>query len=227
MVDLNNDGWLDITAADHGQGVVAVLLRTPPAASSALQPATTYTAHIQSQSVAVGDVNGHGILDAVVANYGGANVTVLAGSGINAWAFSSGTNYAANANPVDVALGDANQDGKLDILVANSNNVSVLVNSGTGTFGSPASYAAGTNATGMAVGDQNRDGRLDIAVSNWTSNNVSLLLGAFGGTFAALTAYTTGGTQVTGLEMADLNGDGWLDLVASNHAESTVGVRLR
>ena len=46
----------------------------------------------------------------------------------------------------------------------------------------------------MAIGDLNGDGRADLAVANTGSDNVGVLLGQAGGTFAAAATYSSGGT---------------------------------
>jgi hypothetical protein len=57
--------------------------------------------------------------------------------------FGAATNFAAGTGPVSVALGDFNGDGKSDLAVANynSNNVSILLGTGTGTFGAATNFA--------------------------------------------------------------------------------------
>ena len=51
--------------------------------------------------------------------------------------FGTATNFAVGADPISVAVGDFNGDTILDLAVANSgsNNVSILLGNGTGTFG--------------------------------------------------------------------------------------------
>ncbi len=76
----------------------------------------------------MGDFNGDGALDLVVANFGSGNVSVLLGNGDGT--FRAAVDYGAGSGPRSVAVGDFNGDGKVDLAVANggSNNVSVLIN---------------------------------------------------------------------------------------------------
>src|SRR5258708_1428516 len=88
--------------------------------------------------------------------------------------------YPVGGSPISVAVGDFNGDGKLDIVVANygSNNVSVLLGHGDGTFGAQRSYTVkgvGSNSTSIVVGDLNHDGKLDVVVAS--GGFISVLLG--------------------------------------------------
>ena len=59
--------------------------------------------------------------------------------------FLAAVNYAAGTGPISVTVGDFNGDGKADLAVANgdSNNVSVLLGNGNGTFQAAVNYGAG------------------------------------------------------------------------------------
>ncbi len=76
--------------------------------------------------MAIGDVNGDGIADLAVTNYGAGTATVFLGAGRGA--FQPGVTVPVGREPRAVAVGDLNGDGKADIVVANSgeDNVSVL-----------------------------------------------------------------------------------------------------
>jgi hypothetical protein len=126
-----------------------------------------------------------------------------------------------------VAVGDFNRDGIADLVVANhdSNNVSVLLGKGNGTFGAAFNYAAGTGPRAVAVADFNGDGIPDLAVANSTSKSVSVLLGSGDGTFQAAVDYAVGGS-LYGVAVADFNGDGTPDLAVANSGKASVSVLL-
>src|SRR5256886_2213029 len=108
--------------------------------------------------------------------------------------FSSRLDFAVEAHPTFVAVGDFNGDGKLDLAVANLNSrtVSVLLGNGDGTFRAAPTVVVGQSPFSIAVGDFNGDGKPDLAVANFDSNNVSVLLGNGEGTFQAPPAFSVG-----------------------------------
>jgi hypothetical protein len=77
-----------------------------------------------------------------------------------------------------VAVTDFNGDGIQDLAVANwgSNNVSVLLGNGDGSFQAALNFGADSYPYSAAVGDFNADGLPDLAVANIVSNNVSVLI---------------------------------------------------
>ncbi|TMH84044.1 MAG: VCBS repeat-containing protein, partial [Betaproteobacteria bacterium] len=93
--------------------------------------------------------------------------------------FSSRLDFAVEAHPTFVAVGDFNGDRVQDLAVTNfdSNTISVLLGNGDGTFRAAPTVAAGANPFAVAVGDFNGDGKLDLVVADDGSNTVSVLLG--------------------------------------------------
>lgn len=114
-------------------------------------------------AVAVGDFNGDGSSDCVVAQKTSASVSVYLNSGRNN--FLPPQQYAVGTSPEAVLVTDINGDGAPDIIAANrlSNSVSILSNSGSGIF-SVSTFPAGKEPVALAAADCNNDGRMDIAM---------------------------------------------------------------
>ena len=106
--------------------------------------------------------------------------------------------------------------------------MSVLLNSGSGSFsaaaGSP--FAVGSTPNAVTVADVNGDGIPDILTAN-SSNSVGVMLGTGGGSFtAAAGSPFPVGEGPNAVAVADVNGDGKPDIVTANLASYDVSVLL-
>jgi len=193
---------------------------------SSFAAAVNYGAGSLPTFVAIGDLNGDGKLDLVVANSGGSlgnDVSVLLGNGDGT--FQPRVNYAVGSPPYSVAIQDVNADDRPDLATANfsSNTVSLLLGNGDGTFAPAVSYSTGIEPRSIAIGDFNGDGRPDLATANYMGNNVSVLQNNGNGTFAAAVNYTVGSNPYS-IVIGDVNADGYLDLAVANYMGDTISV---
>jgi len=146
------------------------------------------------------------------------------------FANAPGSPVTVGTNPYSVAVGDFNGDGKLDLAVANlgSDNLTILLGNGNGTFTPTAQspIATGSAPISVAVGDFNGDGKLDLAVADSVrKGTVSILLGNGDGTFTSAASPATGNSP-SSVAVGDFNGDGKLDLAVANGGDDTVTVLL-
>ncbi|MEO8845394.1 MAG: VCBS repeat-containing protein [Kofleriaceae bacterium] len=184
------------------------------------------------------DLNGDGTPDLAVTNNSSNTVSVLlnmTATGSTTPSFAAKVDFTIGANPYSVAIGDLDGNGTPDLAVANanSNTVSVFLNttatgSTTPSFAAKVDFTTGGGPISIAIADLDGDGTPDLAVANEASNTVSALLNttATGSTtpsFAAKVDFTTGAAPFS-VAIADLDGDGTPDLAVANRVSNTVSV---
>ncbi len=157
---------------------------------------------------------------------------------------TTGLTYLVGCGPHSVIAIDLDGDGELDLAVANScsNNISVLINDGFGTFLPKVDYPTGKEPLSISAADFDGDGDVDLAAANFgdvekhDSSTVSVLKNNGDGTFSAKIDYLTGLSSIA-VFAGDLDGDGDIDLAVANsgyfydpdysdYEDSTVSVLL-
>lgn len=108
--------------------------------------------------------------------------------------YVAGSDFPVGTAPSDLVLGDFDGDTELDVVTSNrgSDDVTIVLGAGDGSFGAPTAFTVGTNPGAIAVGDYDNDTELDVAVVNTDDDTVGLLLGAGDGTFAAQATFPVG-----------------------------------
>jgi len=197
------NGKVAVVAATYDvngdNGAVYVFIETSTSPVTFAAP-VTFPAGAQPQAVRIADVNGDGLPDLVVANYGPGvdgtgmpGVSVLLQSAATPGTFAAPVSYQTPFGAVDVAVGDLNGDGRPDLVVASldpdfTGAVSVLLQNpapaAAGTFATATVYPGMGQPLSVAIGDLNGDGHPDIAVADGASATVLLQNAATPGTFA-------------------------------------------
>jgi CSLREA domain-containing protein len=156
-------------------------------------------------------------------------LTVTDGTACNGnTSFTNAADVGVGSNPVLVAIGDFNGDGKQDIAATNFalTTVSIRLGDGLGGFTSATDVSVGQSPASVAIGDFNNDGKQDIAAANISSNTVSIRLGDGLGGFSGTTNVGVGSAPRS-VAIGDFNGDGKQDFAAANsNGPNTVSIRL-
>ncbi len=223
--DLNQDGRLDLVVSE---GLLTVYLGL---GNGTFQTPSHYSPG--GSAAVIGDFDGRAGLDLVVGAAGpdfAPGIALL--SGLGDGTFLAPRSFPTPLNVLASGSRDLNGDGKPDLVVTSTlassgtNQASVFLNSGDGTFAGHADYGTGQLPGALSFSDVNGDNVDDIAVANRTDNSISILPGNGNGTFLARQDFATG-TSPQSIAAGDLNGDGRADLVTANNlADGTLSILL-
>ncbi len=205
-------------------------LALPPCSNINFATQQTFGTGPFPRSVAVGDLNGDGLLDLVVTNQTNKSISVLKNTGTNSISFATQQTFATGGAPVSVVIGDIDGDGLPDLVIANFNDatVSVLQNTSTNgniSFANQVTFGAGVFPFSVSIGDLDGDGKLDLVTTNIGAAAISVLKNTTSNGTISFTGqgFSTGNRPVS-VAIKDLNGDGKLDLAVVNSNDNTVSV---
>ena len=164
-----------------------------------------------SLSVAVGDLDGDGDLDAVVGNIGLKRVWRNDGHG----RFQRTRGNLGGEWTYGIGLHDLDGDGDLDVYAANYGSAdTVWLNTGGGRFVKSAQNLVAARSMAVALGDLDGDGDADALVGT-NGEGGRILLNAGNGIFEE-SAGRLGDAPTFGVALGDLDGDGNLDAIFAN-----------
>ena len=214
--DYDGDGWLDLFVP----GYVHYDLEHPPVPGSAAVAFST--CEFRAIKVMCGPRGLKGEPDHLFHNNGDGTFTDVS--------VKAGVGDPNNYYGLTAVFADVNNDGRLDLMVANDSTPNYLyINKGDGTF-EDASYASGyalnengreTASMGIAVGDFRNNGLLDLYNTVFSDDYNPLYRNDGGGNFSDV-SYQTGIAEVTipflgwGTGFLDYDNDGWKDLFVAN-----------
>ncbi|MBE7169201.1 MAG: VCBS repeat-containing protein [Williamsia sp.] len=188
--DVDGDGKTDIVTANTQNSTLSVLRNTSIPGSittASFAEKIDFTTSRDPFFAAIGDMDGDGKADLIAANASEANVSVLrntsvAGS-ITLASFANKVDFTTGNTPATLAIGDADGDGKPDIIVANREQryFSVLRNiSSTGgitaaSFANKMNFYVSGLPNDVVVFDVDGDGVPEVATANALSTTISVV----------------------------------------------------
>lgn len=222
IADFTRDGILDLAVANFVSTSVSILAGV---GDGTFGGPTNFSTGVPSfpESIAVGDFNGDAKPDLAIADSLNGLRILLATTPGN---FAAPTLFGTTQY-LDVAVGDLNRDGKLDVaaVAPNSFKLHILLGNGDGTFAAPVTYAAGNAPFHLALGDLNEDGALDAITLDVNDDGISIFMNNGNGTFATAVPKATGDNP-DAIALTDVNDDGALDILVANLNASSVAVLL-
>lgn len=224
-IDYDNDGFLDLYVTDYMPTRFNQLYHNNGDGSFA---AVTGNPVVMEASYSIGagwaDYDNDGDLDLFVPNNQNNNNTLYRNDGNgNFFQITSGAIVNDGGNSVGCSWGDYDNDGDLDLFVANASeqNNFFYTNNGNGTFSKELESIVandGGHSHGSSWVDYDNDGDLDLYVTNDQDNNNALYVND-GGLFSKFENplnENMGNSYANA--WADFDNDGDMDLVVANHS---------
>jgi hypothetical protein len=188
----------------------ASLLVFPGRPDGSLGDPAAYEVRCSIVGLAAADLDGDAGLD-LATLHGDGRIALHLGREDGTFAIEPFPDTPRGRGPCLVLGPDLDGDGDRDLALAGSEEVSLFMNRGDGTFLPGGDVPVGQGAMAIAGADFDHDGAVDLAVADLFPASVSLLRNEGSGAFGEAKDYPLA-RQPYSLAAADLDGDGFPDL---------------
>ncbi len=225
LVDLNNDGRLDILSDSYIDGTISVSLGN---GDGTFKNRVEYSGAGSTFDPQLGDFNSDGVVDVATAAFAG-GISIFYGNSNGSFTHPDNLNFAVNSTAV--SLGDINNDGALDTVQndAFTGFSYIILGNGNGTYKAPQTVDGRFSSEYLQLVDLNNDGDLDIFGADPSTDQIFVMMGNGDGAFTALTLFAAGNSTNAAdpspdAAFSDINGDGMLDVIVTADTQNTVNV---
>ncbi len=212
--DINNDGLIDLAVGDHCKGLYVY----KGDGTGKWVSASNGLPKFQADDIALGDFNRDGNLDLVACSANDEGIRIFTGNGKGDWNAASYPELPTSDDCHELALGDFNHDGILDIAATMIHQTRAWISTGEGNW-KESSHGLpeppwGGQYWGISVGDVNEDGHLDLALGRIVKGP-EVFLGNGKGVWSPALNGLSAIQSAWGVALGDIDGDGHTDLLAS------------
>ena len=225
-LDIDGDGRVDLAVALEQDAPPGNLLLLLGRGDGTFDPPLAFESANGPTRLAVSDMDGDGVDDLICSSSftRASAVGILFGS--RQRDYGAVHSFATGDNPLGLAIGDLDGDGKLDVVTGDSSggppvpsDIAVLLGGGGGLGGvlsAPWLWPVGQVPTAIAQGDLDRDGHPDLVTANSADGTMSVLLADGHGGLLPRRRYDVGGNPLS-VVLADLDNDGKTDAAIAGY----------
>ena len=231
--DLDGDGKPEIIFSIKNANKVCILKNTTSLGIISYNPASEFATEFSPSKLICSDINNDGKQDLVVSIPPDGTVSIYQNITTTSISLAPRVNFDVGGFISDLAAGDLDDDGKIDLVISTSNNYRIIIlrNSYSGSiisFAPKVELIAGSSPFSVCINDLTGDNKPDIAVSNSGDNSISLFgnVSTSGHIAFAKNQEYPGGQGVRSILAVDINNDNKTDIISSNYGAASFSTYL-